>query len=47
MTSPRIDDDTVVRERIPYQGPARTLLGAPGEYYAITTQPFIDDDTGA
>ena len=33
-------DDQVI-----YHGPARALLGEPGEYYAITTAPHIDDDT--
>ena len=28
-----------------FDGPGRTLLGEPGEYFAITTSPHIDDDT--
>lgn len=28
-----------------FDGPGRTLLGEPGESFAITTSPHIDDDT--
>ena len=37
---------TVTRkDQIIYDGPGRTLLGNPGEYYAITTSPHLDEDT--
>ena len=31
--------------QILFDGPGRTLLGKPGDYFAITTSPHIDDDT--
>ena len=37
---------TVTRDdRTIYDGPGRTLLGNPGEYFAITTSPHLDEDT--